>query len=335
MTQNESRIEGFYIGEGSIRTIFFCTLDAGVMVMTMPDIESFHIKRSVHPVHYVYIHHSIISTHMAYHQEAFDHFDTIFCVGPHHIEETREREKRYGLSPKELFDFGYCRLDSILETAKERKGAAGAGPKPLRVLIAPSWGPDGLLETRGEALVESLLDEGYYVTVRPHPQTRRFTPATLDSLFARFRNNIHFDYEENVASQESLHASHLMISDWSGAALEYAFGLERPVLFIDGPRKVNNPEYQKLDAVPLEVKIREEIGAILPAGRIHEAPKYVEHLTANSTSFSSSIRAARDRWVFHVGRSASRGAARIVELADRASASRGAASSSVAESFIK
>jgi hypothetical protein len=47
--------------------------------------------------------------------------------------------------------------------------------------------------------------------------------------------------------------------DWSGVAMEFAFGLEKPVLFIDVPRKVNNPEYKTLRAVPLEVSYRDQI----------------------------------------------------------------------------
>ena len=54
-----------------------------------------------------------------------------------------------------------------------------------------------------------------------------------------------------------------MVSDWSGAALEYAFGLERPVLFVDVARKVNNPDYEALGIEPFEVGIRERIGRVV------------------------------------------------------------------------
>ena len=54
----------------------------------------------------------------------------------------------------------------------------------------------------------------------------------------------------------------MMVSDWSGAAIEYAFALEKPVIFCDVPRKVNNPDYQEIDREPIEVSIREKIGTI-------------------------------------------------------------------------
>ena len=56
----------------------------------------------------------------------------------------------------------------------------------------------------------------------------------------------------------------MMISDWSGAALDYALSQSKPVLFIDVPRKVNNPSYQESAIEPLEVFIRDKIGQVIP-----------------------------------------------------------------------
>ena len=38
----------------------------------------------------------------------------------------------------------------------------------------------------------------------------------------------------------------LMITDWSGIAYEYAYTTCKPVLFIDTPMKIMNPEYKKI-----------------------------------------------------------------------------------------
>lgn len=51
-----------------------------------------------------------------------------------------------------------------------------------------------------------------------------------------------------------------MVSDWSDAALEYAFCRESPVLFVDVPRKVNNPAWQEIGLEPIEASIRDKIG---------------------------------------------------------------------------
>ena len=54
-----------------------------------------------------------------------------------------------------------------------------------------------------------------------------------------------------------------MISDWSGAALDYAFGLNKPVFFLDIPRKINNPNYKDIGIEPFECYIRNIVGTII------------------------------------------------------------------------
>ena len=98
LKNSNKKIKTFCVGEGIARTKFFLNLKANILIMTMPDLETFHIKRSkIYPVHYVYIFHSMISTHLGYRKEAFDHFDSIFCVGNYQIEEIRSAERIYGL----------------------------------------------------------------------------------------------------------------------------------------------------------------------------------------------------------------------------------------------
>ena len=93
-------VRGYYVGSGSAFIYTFQTLRASVLVMTTPDLNNFHMKRSRYPVHYTYLHHSMVSTHMIYRNAAVDAFDSILCVGPLHIAETREWEKRHGLPKK-------------------------------------------------------------------------------------------------------------------------------------------------------------------------------------------------------------------------------------------
>ncbi len=316
------KFDAFLIGEGSARTMLFRTIEAGVMVTSTSDLDTFYLKRSLNPVHYVFIQHSFNSSHMSYQPGAWDHFDTIFCVGPHHVKETRARERLYDLPRKEAFEHGYGRLDAILARARERMPPARQPDEPLRLLVAPSWGANSLLNSHGETLIEVLLRSGYLLTVRPHPETRRLTPNVLDRIVRRFGNMANFSYEEDISSQDSLHEADLMVSDWSGAAHEFAFGLERPVLYVDVPRKVHNPDYRKLGIEPFEVTIREQIGGVLPVDRIPDAARYVERLAADSAAVAERIRAARDRCVFNLGKSGIEGARRIAELADEVSASR-------------
>jgi CDP-Glycerol:Poly(glycerophosphate) glycerophosphotransferase len=309
----DGRITPIYIGDHSPRTIFFLLLDARVMVMTMPDLDTYYIKRSMHPVHYVYVFHSMVSTHMIYRRGAFDHFDTVFCVGPHHVKEIRETERIYGLPAKHLFEHGYGRLDSILNLAS--RGSTRASDRALRVLIAPSWGRAGILETCGGPLIDAFVADGFHVTIRPHPQLRHTNPRLLAWFRERATTRVQLIYDEDITSQDTLHASDLMVSDWSGAALEFAFGLERPVLFLDVPRKVNNPDYTQYVSEPIEATLRPQLGAVLSPDRLSEAPRLARSLIEETPARGRRLADLRASFVFNVGVSGARGAEKIAGIA--------------------
>ncbi len=254
----------FRIDEGFVRNWFFENLDTDVMVMTMPDIDQYQIKRSKHKVHYIYTQHALGSLHMTYRKGAFDHYDTIFCAGPHHVKEIRAMEEKYNLPVKNLVEHGSARLDIIMEEAKKRPKKVKIDGEPEHVLVAPTWGPNGTIESGiGEKIVDLLLNKGYKVTLRPHPETIKFAKDKIDLIVSRHSKNRLFHYEANISGEESLHESDVMISDWSGVALDYAFGLNKPVFFVDVPRKVNNPDYEELGIEPFEVSVRDKIGRII------------------------------------------------------------------------
>jgi YidC/Oxa1 family membrane protein insertase len=265
---------------------------------------------------YVYVFHSMASTHMIYEPDGFDHYDTVCCVGPYMRDEIRAREEQQGLPAKELVDHGYGRLDAIIDAAATRETRERPSDPPV-VLVAPSWGPTCIVETCGEPLVRALLDAGYEVFLRPHPMTAKKTPDAIPALVDEFGGHERFTLDTGIAAQDSLHRSDLMVSDWSGAALEYAFGLERPVLFVDVPRKVNNPDYERLEIVPFEVTVREEIGRVVAPDRLGDVPGVVDEMIRGAAEYRDRIRRTRDANIFNVGTSGKVAAALIAAQADR------------------
>lgn len=308
-------ITTFCIGSGSVRTKFFMFLQAGVLVMTMPDLEKFHIKRSKFPVHYVYVFHSIVSTHMAYRRGAFDNYDSILCVGPHHQQEIRQTERHYGLKPKTLVEAGYGILDAIVcsQDAQEAYHPQSKGQK--RVLVAPSWGDHALIETQGAELVDILLAAGFQVTLRPHGMTIRNRSKLLAELQRRFESNPNFQLAVDLKFQGTVSASDIMISDWSGAALEYSLGLDRPVLFIDLPKKINNQDYETIPSVPIEVQLRSEVGAVVAPDQLQDVPDMINALCEDPRGWKERIAELRSRWIYNVGGSGAVAADYIAEAA--------------------
>jgi len=277
----------FKTDEGFVRNWLFENIETEIMVMTMPDLNQFQVKRSKNKVHYVYVQHSLASLHMIYRKGAFDHYDTIFCSGPHHVKEIRAMEARFNLPEKTLVEHGHARLDSIIKEAAARDKPRTNHIQPLHILIAPSWAKDGTIESGlGEKIVNQLMEDGFKVTLRPHPQTIKFSKQKVDAIINKYLHHDRFSYEDNVAGQESLHISDIMISDWSGAALEYAFGLGKPVVFVDVPKKINNQEYTELNITPFEVSIRESIGQVLKIDNIKDISMVLKRAEFNNVEFS-------------------------------------------------
>lgn len=318
LADRDPLLHAFPIGDGAGRSFFFKSMQAGIVVATVPRLGVSQLPRSQYApslgMEYVHVFHSMASTHMIYDADGFDRYDTVLCVGPYMVEEIRRREEVHGLPAKELVLHGYGRLDSILEA----QAAAEPGRRDDRtvVLIAPSWGPTCIFETCGAELVGHLLDAGYEVIARPHPMTRKHSPRGIADLEQRFGGLDRFTLDLDIAGQASLHRSDVMVSDWSGAALEYAFGLERPVLFVDVPRKVNNADWAELGIEPFEASIRADIGRIVDAGDLARAPAVIAELMGDRAGFVDAIRSARTTNIAHVGTSGGVAAELIAAKAD-------------------
>jgi len=301
------------IDEGFHRALLFGTLEAKVVIATVPQLGLKIFPRSRHAAangtKYVYVFHSMVSTHMVYAPDGFDNYDVMLCVGPHMEPELRRREQLHGLPTKQLVPHGYARLDAILGDLKPPPSN-----DPPVVLVAPSWGPGCLFETCGADLVGVLLDAGLHVIARPHPMTRKTTRRAIPDLAARFAGHPRFELDEHVAAKESLERAEIMVSDWSGAALEFALGMERPVLYVDVPRKVNNPEYAEIDLEPFEARIRERIGAVIGPSQLAGAPEEIARLIDQQSSYPATISAVREQSIYNVGSSASVGADAIEAL---------------------
>ena len=310
-----NKIKSFFIGDGVVRTKFFLNLKAKILIMTMPDLETFHIKKSkVYPVHYVYLFHSMVSTHLIYRRSAFEHFDSIFCVGNYQLDEIRSTEKLYDLKPKNLIRYGYGHLDNLLEKYSKRILLPKNNENKLHILLAPSWSDDGLFENISEKVIDILLREGYKVTFRPHPMTQKKSKKKINRMSEKFSKNESFLLEQNIFNFDSFLLSDIMITDWSGAALEFAFAFEKPVLFIDVPKKINNPEYEKIPQVPIEVSIREKIGKIILPTDLELIPNEIKMLYGQTKELRDKITKIRNELIFNVGESKKDGAEEIIKL---------------------
>ena len=289
-----NKYRSIYIGKGFFRILFFQFLKAKLLILTMMDLNNFELKRSMHPVHYVYIFHSLTSTHMVDTEKSFDHYDTIFCAGPHQKKEIELREKNKDLKAKNLIPYGYPRIEKLIQLSSKPKNEKKV------ILLAPTWGEQSIINLMGMEICSIIINQGYSLILRPHHETIKRSPQLIDEIENKYSHLQTFRVVREMGDSESLLQSDLLICDWSGTAIEYAFGLEKPVIFIDIPPRVRNPNWREIQSEPLEMSIREKVGRVICPSKLDELPSSISQLLNEDQVSSSLIKSLREEFIYNL-----------------------------------
>ena len=315
LAKTQDKIRPYFIGEKRLITLMM-KMEADVVVMTMPDLENYHIKRSYisKNIEYVYIPHGMDSLNLTMRTGSMDHYDTVFCVGKHQKEEIEKTEAAYGLPKKTLVDWGYSLLDEMRQDYAKLPHEENTVKK---ILIAPSWQQDNIVDSCLEQILDNLKGKGYQITVRPHPQHVRHRGEFMEQLKVKYEQDKDVEIQTDFSSNNTVFEADLMITDWSGIAYEYAYTTQKPVLFINTPMKIMNPEYQKIDTVPLNILLREEIGCSLNLDELNQLGDKVQMLLEHKADYYERIGSFVQEYVYNHGISAEIGAKYIVAAIQR------------------
>ena len=303
IAKSHPQIIPYYIGPKKIITLMM-KMDADIVVMTTPDLETFHIKRSYvrKDVEYIYTPHDPMSIHMGFREGSMDHFDTIFCVGPQQIAEIRKTEELSHLSPKNLIPCGYCLLDDMLADWHNRPEHPSDGI--VKILIAPSWNEDNILDSCIDELLQNLIAETRQITVRPHPEYVKRYGTRMNAIIERWKKEIgsHLIFETDFSSNNSIYESDILITDWSGIAYEYSYTTEKPTLFINTKMKMLNPNWENIGITPLEISLRNLIGCSLNKNEINRADTVIAEMSSNPEKWKEKIHKVREENVYNIGK---------------------------------
>ena len=304
------QIVPYFIGPKAL-IAFMMKMDADIVLMTTPDLELFHVKRSLvrKDVEYIYTDHGMGSLHLMLRKGALDYFDTVFVYGPNHIEEIRETEKLYNLPKKTLVKTGFGLLDDLLQrvAAMDLDEPSAAGSQ--QILIAPSWQVDNLMDLCLDEILDALLGRGYRIIVRPHPEYVKRFPNKMKAILERHAEHCaHTDdkggsltFETDFSSSETVYRSDLVITDWSTIAQEFSFATKKPSLFINTPMKIMNPEYDQLPLVPLEISLRDELGVSINTDELGTLADAVASLLEHSDEYRIRIASILEHTIYDIG----------------------------------
>ena len=251
-----------YIGEGNTAITKLNMLIADVCLMTTPGLNVYQLKRSKGVKHYAHVLHAASDATM-YRMFGIDYFDSILLSGDYQKKDLLKLEQIRGTQKKELVTVGCPYLDSLhqkFESAKQTNSTTKSNN--FTVLVSPSWGENALLAKYGTKLLDPLVQAGFTVIIRPHPQSKKSEASMLEKLQKYYKNteNLEWDFERD--NTISMAKSDTMISDFSGIIFDYIFLRDRPFLYVNSD--INLDCYDAGDLLELEPPIQAWQFAVLP-----------------------------------------------------------------------
>ena len=222
-------IKAEYIGTESKAFMKLNFLNASILLSTTPGLDVYQWKRSKLVDHYVHIPHAA-SEITLYRMFGIDYYDSILLSGQYQADDVRALEKLRGLPAKELVITGIPYMDEMAKRLKE----SGDIPKHERtVLLAPSWGKSAILSVYGSKILDVLINTGYHVIVRPHPQSFTSEKELIEGLMRDYPQNDKFEWNSDTDNFDVLSRSDILISDFSGVIFDFTLVYDKPVIYTD------------------------------------------------------------------------------------------------------
>ena len=222
-------IHGEFIGEGNKAFAKLNFLKAKLLLSTTPGLDVYQWKRSKDVGCYVHIPHTASDVTL-YRMFGIDYYDAIMLSGEYQAEDIRALEKMRNLPSKDLVKIGIPYMDDMLARLQ---ADVSAPEHPRTVLLAPSWGESAILKKYGEKIIEVLLQTGYHVIVRPHPQSFRSETEMIERIMKAYPDSDQLEWNRDNDNYEVLKRSDILISDFSGVIFDFTLIFDKPVIYAD------------------------------------------------------------------------------------------------------
>jgi len=262
-SEKYTHITGEAIGEGNKAFTRLNFLEADVCLMTTPGLDVYQLKRSRGVKHYSHILHAV-SDATSYRMFGLDYFDSVLLSGEYQKAHIRLLEEQREIQKKDLEVVGCPYLDTLQKKVAQLGLPSSFDSDTFTVLVAPSWGSNGILVKYGERLLDPLVATGFTVIVRPHPQSLTSEKEALERLQKRYEDNASLEWDFSRENLTSLSRANIMISDFSGVIFDYTFLFDRPFLYLlsdfddrpyDGGDLVEEPwKFKVLPEIGIELK---------------------------------------------------------------------------------
>ncbi len=286
---------------------FFSNIKCKNLILTMPDLGNGIINKSPFCKNYIYIFHSLISINVAYKHNSFNNYDIFLSPTTVH---TKEIQNKFGNS-KKIIDVGYPKIEDL-------KNKIHLYSEDNSILIAPTWGTDSSLYSENLInLIKKLAEKRYQIEFRPHPMSFKKDKKKIDEILKKFKWYSKFNINTEVDNNKVFISSKVLITDWSGAAMEFSLAKGKPSLFINTNQRIRNSKIKKNDKIlqtTFEYLCRNEIGIVLDQDKIENIDKLLNDFIVNSNFYKNKILNFKNKYFFNNQISLEKSALKIIEL---------------------
>lgn len=224
-----SHVKAEFIGAGNKAFSKLNFLNATIVLSTTPGLDVYQWKRSKDVDYYIHIFHTAGEV-TRYRMFGIDYYDALMIAGDHQERDIRELEQLRGLPAKQIVKVGIPFMDEMAA----RLASVGPAPEhPRTVLLAPTWGPSAIFNIHGGKIIDVLLQTGYHVIIRPHPQSFSSEKEMLDKLMQEYPESEQLEWNRDTDNFEVLRRSDILISDFSGVVFDFSLIYDKPVIYTD------------------------------------------------------------------------------------------------------
>ena len=285
-----------FIGKGNTAYTALGFIEADIFLLTTPGLDVLQIRRSTGVKKYVHVIHAVGDIH-TYKLFSFDYYDAVFCSGPSQIKSLRALEAIRKTTTKSLKLVGCPYFDALSERAKKESVV----PDKKTILVAPTWGKNGMLTRSGSLIPQLLAKAGFNVILRPHPQSFISDKDIIEKVEKDLSLYPNVVWDKNPDGFSSLSKAAILISDVSGVVFDFAFVFLRPVITVgDGPLK-EGFEAWDIPHEAWEVSAYETLGRHIKRGEESSIAEVATELLNQGATRTEEIRVLREKEAVNFG----------------------------------
>ena len=306
-SEKYNHVKTLFIGEGNKAFSKLNIMNAGVVLATTPGLDVLQWKRSPNVGKYVHILHQPGDTTF-YRMFGLDHYDAVLISGEYEERQLREIEKLRGIPRRDTCLTGITYLDTMkarYEALKKDTKDSGKSSGVKTVLLAPTWGETAILSRFGERIISALVNTGYNIIIRPHPQSFESEKDLMNSLMSKFPESDKMHWNRDNDNFDVLSRSEIMITDFSGVMFDYALIFDRPFIYADIEFDKSPYDAAWLEEDMWTLKILPHIGIPLKEEDFDNIREVIDRTVNDESLEKGRERARKETWA-NPGEAASR-----------------------------